>query len=112
MDVAAVEEVPEGAGIAVQAFGHRVAVFRAGGGVFAVGARCPHAGGPLEEGYLKEGAVTCPWHGSRFDLATGDLLGGPAREGVPSFPARIEGGRVLLGPPPAGAEPPPPPLFQ
>lgn len=104
-------DVPDGGAVAVEAHGHRIALFRLGDRYLAIGARCPHAGGPLEEGYVKEGAVICPWHGSRFRLETGEILGGPAPVGVPAFQVQVSDGNVLIGPPPPGTAQPPPSLF-
>ena len=73
-----------------------VAVFRTGDDrVFAVNNRCPHKGGPLNEGIVHGHSVTCPLHNWVFDLSTGMAQG--ADEGrIDTFPARLEGGRVLL----------------
>ena len=73
-----------------------VAVFRTGDDrVFAVNNRCPHKGGPLSEGIVHGQSVTCPLHNWVFDLSTGLAQG--ADEGrIDTFPARLEGGRVLL----------------
>jgi nitrite reductase/ring-hydroxylating ferredoxin subunit len=48
----------------------------------------------LSEGEVEDDVVTCPWHGSRFNIKTGALLTPPAREGVKSFPVRIAGDDV------------------
>ncbi|WP_343234681.1 Rieske 2Fe-2S domain-containing protein [Microvirga splendida] len=48
-----------------------VALVRQHGRIFAMGARCSHMGGPLDEGWLLRGGLGCPWHGSRYDLKTG-----------------------------------------
>ena len=48
-----------------------IAVFRHEGEWFAMDAMCAHQGGPLAEGILRDGCVTCPWHGWQYDLATG-----------------------------------------
>ena len=55
-----------------------VVVSRQPGGVRVLAERCSHRGGPLSEGQVSDGCVTCPWHGSRFDLATGAVRRGPA----------------------------------
>src|ERR1039458_3152627 len=74
-----------------QAGGKSIAIFRLGGAYYAIENTCPHRGGPLSEGEVEDDVVTCPWHGSRFNIKTGALLTPPAREGVKSFPVRIAG---------------------
>ncbi|HLU39424.1 MAG TPA: Rieske 2Fe-2S domain-containing protein [Planctomycetota bacterium] len=60
-------------GAAVTVDGREIAVFPlpGGAGFCALDNSCPHAGGALAEGHLDGGEVSCPWHGWRFDLATG-----------------------------------------
>ncbi|HWF35573.1 MAG TPA: nitrite reductase small subunit NirD [Solirubrobacteraceae bacterium] len=70
--VCSVEDVPLGEGRAVAVGGHRVAVFRAEDGWFALDASCPHRGGPLADGIVASRTVICPLHERRFDLATGE----------------------------------------
>lgn len=65
------------------------------GTVHAVAGRCTHAGGPLDEGEVDADlCVTCPWHGSRFRLIDGAVVGGPATSPQPSFEVRINEGNV------------------
>ena len=71
-----VEDVPLLEGRSVAVAGRRVAVFRTPEGFHALGAACPHAGGPLADGLVADSCVTCPLHGLRFDLRTGAGLGG------------------------------------
>jgi nitrite reductase (NADH) small subunit len=52
--------------------GRRYAVFDSGGQLEVTDARCPHNGGPLAGGLVRDGAVTCPWHWYCFDLRTGE----------------------------------------
>jgi nitrite reductase/ring-hydroxylating ferredoxin subunit len=67
-----VEEIPLGEGRAYRAGGVAVAVFRLrDGGLRAVAAVCPHAGGPLADGQADPRVVVCPLHLHAFDLATG-----------------------------------------
>jgi len=61
----------------VEAGGVRFRVLEAEGQLLAHEAACPHLGGPLGEGAIEAGAVVCPWHGYRFDCATGR---GPAEQ--------------------------------
>jgi nitrite reductase/ring-hydroxylating ferredoxin subunit len=62
-----------------------VAVFRVGDKLCATQARCPHRGGPLYEGHLDAGTLTCSWHGARFDVCTGALLRGPAQTPLETY---------------------------
>jgi nitrite reductase (NADH) small subunit len=73
-----------------------IAVFRtAEDQVFALEDRCPHRNGPLSQGIVHDGCVTCPLHNWVISLATGEAQG--ADEGsVASFPVRLEGERVML----------------
>ena len=70
-----------------------VAVFRTGPEeVFATSNVCPHKGGPLAEGIVHGGKVTCPLHNNVVDLATG-----ASEEGrVSTYPVEVRGGRILL----------------
>jgi nitrite reductase/ring-hydroxylating ferredoxin subunit len=86
-------EAMEG-GKLVEAAGKRIALFKLSDGYYAIEDTCPHAGGPLSEGPLAGDVVTCPWHGSRFDVKTGAVLGPPAKRGVKSFPVRVAGNDV------------------
>ena len=60
------------------------------------GMRCTHLGGPLCEGTLREFVVQCPWHGSRFDIRSGQVVGPPARSAVRMYPTTVEGGKVWV----------------
>ena len=74
----------------------RVAVFRTDEDqVFALENRCAHRGGPLGEGIVHGGAVTCPLHNWVYDLATGKAMGADEGE-VRTYPVRVIDGRVLI----------------
>ncbi len=73
-----------------------VAVYHVGAEVYAVQDTCPHAGATLSEGALEGSVVTCPRHGSRFDVRTGERLRGPADVGIRSFPVEQDGGLVYV----------------
>jgi chlorite dismutase len=94
--VAAVEDLPDGAAAAVYFRGDHVALFNLEGHIYALGNRCSHANGPLVEGAVEGGCVTCPYHGSRFDLASGQPRGGPAVKPVPTYQVKVEDGAVFL----------------
>lgn len=73
-----------------------VAVYRVAGRLCAVADRCPHAGQSLCGGELDGAVVTCPGHGSQFDVRTGERLRGPADQEISAFRLVEEGGQVLL----------------
>jgi nitrite reductase/ring-hydroxylating ferredoxin subunit len=74
-------------------------VARVGGELYAMANRCSHRGGPLHEGELDDGCVTCPWHGSRFRLADGSVERGPAAYPQPSWRVRVQDGTIQVAPP-------------
>lgn len=73
-----------------------LAVYQVAGGLHAIADRCPHAGAALSGGEVESGVVTCPGHGSRFDLRTGERVRGPADTDVTVFPLVQAGGQVCL----------------
>jgi nitrite reductase/ring-hydroxylating ferredoxin subunit len=86
-----------------------VLLYRRGTQIYAVSDVCPHAGGPLHEGVVDADlCVTCPWHGSRFQLSDGRVVRGPATAPATVYEARVQRGRVQVRPSPelAGRRPP------
>lgn len=73
-----------------------VAVYRLGSTLCAVADVCPHAGARLSEGTLANGVVTCPQHGSQFDVCSGERMRGPADDPIRSFPVGVKDGMVFL----------------
>ena len=85
-DVLEEAELEAGGMRAVDVDGVRVLVSRSeDGGVCAIANACTHVGGPLNEGVRDRNVVTCPWHGSRFDLCCGDRPGSPSAASNPAF---------------------------
>lgn len=79
----------------VEAAGQPILLVRQGEVVSAIGDVCSHAGGPLHEGTLEHGVVTCPWHGSRFRVADGGVVRSPATFPQPAYDVRVDDdGRV------------------
>ena len=74
-------DVPLWEGRRVTIAGRRIAIFRTEDGLHAVSADCPHADGPLQDGLVADGCVTCPLHGWRFDLRDGERIGAEADGG-------------------------------
>ncbi|WP_375257425.1 DUF2231 domain-containing protein [Citreimonas sp.] len=73
-----------------------VVLVRRGDDVHALGSRCGHMGGPLDEGWVQGGGLVCPWHGSRFCLADGGVLDGPATAPQSRYETRIVDGMVEI----------------
>ena len=71
-----------------------VLLARADGGLRALANTCTHAGGPLDEGELADGCVTCPWHGSTFRLDDGSVVRGPASTPQPTYETRVRDGWI------------------
>ena len=95
-DVAADSDVTEGALTAVDVDARKVLLTRVAGKVCALENTCTHAGGPLNEGTVEDGDVVCPWHGSRFRLSDGAVLGGPATFPQPQLTTRKVRGRIQI----------------
>jgi nitrite reductase/ring-hydroxylating ferredoxin subunit len=94
-----VDELPVGEGRTYAAGTHMVAVFRLrDGGLRAVSAVCPHAGGPIADGIADPEVVVCPLHQHAFELATGRCRTGQPPLTV--YPVRVDaGGYVVVGVP-------------
>jgi len=63
---------------------------------FCLEARCTHAGAPLSDGELKGKVLSCPWHGSQFDVTDGRVLQGPAEQSLKVYPAKILAGDIYI----------------
>lgn len=96
VEIGAVDTLPRDRGIRVTLGDDRIAMFRIGDEVFAVGDRCSHAEASLAEGEVFDYEVECPRHGSAFDLRTGKPLALPATKPVPTYEVTIEDGIVFL----------------
>jgi nitrite reductase/ring-hydroxylating ferredoxin subunit len=94
------EQVIEGQGFAAEIGGKEVALFRVAGEIVAIDNACPHAGGPLAQGTVEAGIVTCPWHGWQFNACTGCSVEPEGKE-VGKYSVKNEGGKVYLQAPSA-----------
>jgi 3-phenylpropionate/trans-cinnamate dioxygenase ferredoxin subunit len=74
VEVARTDELEEGTMKAVTAAGREIVLARAGNTYYAADNRCPHMGGKLAQGELHDTVVTCPVHGSQFDLSSGEVV--------------------------------------
>lgn len=75
-----------------------VTLARSNGGLCGFQEFCTHRYGPLSEGKIANGEVVCPWHGSRFNLVTGQVAAGPAKVDLRTFPVEEHDGKVWLTP--------------
>jgi len=82
-----IDAVPPGSALLVG----DVAVFNVAGSFCVTQAKCTHRGGPLNEGKLEGSTVTCPWHGTQYNVCTGAVLRGPATEPVKTYRVIVEG---------------------
>ncbi len=94
--VSGVAQPEPGHSIRIVADGTPVAVFNLGGRLLAVSARCTHVGGPLDRGTVTGEIVTCPLHGSQFDLTSGKVVRGPATQAVRAYRVRVDSGDLVL----------------
>jgi sulfoxide reductase heme-binding subunit YedZ len=99
IDACAVADIPEKRARMVCLSGERVAIFKYDGKVSAVSNVCQHQNGPLGEGKILDGCITCPWHGYQYVRETG-ASPPPFVEKVPTFNVRVKDGRVLVHPKP------------
>lgn len=96
LEVTQLDELPRDAGVRLTVGEHRIALFRIGDDVYAIGDRCSHAEASLAEGEVFGDAVECPRHGSEFDLQTGVPASLPATSPVPTYEVSVEDGTVYL----------------
>lgn len=97
LDVAAAADLKEGRAVVVAVGGERVAVFRHQGCVSAVSNVCRHQNGPLGEGRVIDGCITCPWHGYQYRPQDGRAPA-PFTEKLATYRVRVAGGRVWVHP--------------
>ena len=110
------DSISEGKTQCVKLDDHKILLIKQQGQVYAIENRCPHFGLSMEKGPVADGAITCPWHGSRFDIATGANLDwvnsvvgipvpkwtgkliamGKQPQPVRTFPVTVEGNDVFV----------------
>ena len=92
--IARIDQVPRGACKVVEAGGKAIALFNINGTFYALDNACTHRGGPLGAGRVDGRVVTCPWHGNRFDVTTGQVVTGTRP--VPAYAVHIQGDDILI----------------
>jgi 3-phenylpropionate/trans-cinnamate dioxygenase ferredoxin component len=91
---ASADEVPPGQARLVVVKGKEIVLFNIDGDFFALDNACTHEEGPLAEGQIEGHEVTCPWHGAKFDIRTGEVLCDPAYEDVARYNVRVTGSDI------------------
>lgn len=99
VEVCRVDEIPNHRARIVSLAGERVAVFKYDGKVAALSNVCQHQNGPLGEGKIIDGCVTCPWHGFQYQPESG-ASPAPFTEKVPTFQVKIVNSKVFVHPQP------------
>jgi nitrite reductase/ring-hydroxylating ferredoxin subunit len=101
-DVAALGELTDRRAKRTLVDGQQVLLLKDDELLFAIGNQCTHQGAPLDKGVVKIAGsvrtVTCPAHGSVFDLETGKVMRPPATKPVPVYDVNVEDGRVFVRP--------------
>src|ERR671911_451277 len=80
----------------VQVDGENICIANVEGKYYTIGSICTHEGGPLADGTLEGYEVECPWHGSKFDVRTGEVKNPPASEPEPSYQVKVDGTNILI----------------
>jgi nitrite reductase/ring-hydroxylating ferredoxin subunit len=102
IDACSIADIPENRARIICLSGERVAIFKYEGKISAVSNVCQHQNGPLGEGKIVFGCITCPWHGYQYQPDTG-ASPPPFVEKVPTFNVRVKNGRVYVHPRPSPA---------
>ena len=74
-----------------------MAVFEENGNVYVTNFICPHSGGPISDGLIKDGIIECPWHAWRYDAATGLSADQVDGHTIEVYETKIEGDQLLVG---------------
>jgi 3-phenylpropionate/trans-cinnamate dioxygenase ferredoxin subunit len=96
LTVTGLEELGDRELTAYDVSGKRIAIAKVGDAFYAFGDTCTHLGCSLADGQLEWTTVTCPSHGSEFNVTTGEVVHGPASEPVRSYPVRLANGALLV----------------
>ena len=96
IDATAVDDVPTDDVIGMLVAGRDIALYNAGGEIFATDNICTHGQARLCEGFLDGHEIECPLHQGTFDIRTGQPTCAPVTEAIRSYPVQIEGGRVFI----------------
>ena len=96
VEVAKLNDLDEGELLGLEVDGELICLAKVNGHIYACTDNCTHISGPLSEGELNGDILTCPWHGAQFNIRTGKVLRGPARQDILTYPVRVEGESILI----------------
>ncbi|MDJ1006365.1 MAG: MocE family 2Fe-2S type ferredoxin [Paracoccaceae bacterium] len=97
IDACALDDIEEEDLIAIEHGGKLYAVYRMEGEeVFCTDGLCTHEQVDLSDGLVMDYIIECPRHNGRFDIRTGEAKGAPVCVNLATYPARVEGGRVMV----------------
>ncbi len=97
VSVGKVADIPQGKIIGAEIEGEKILVANVDGSLHAMRSTCNHAGGPLHQGKLEGKIVTCPLHGSQWDVTSGSLVWFMRPlPNEPVYKVVVEGGEVFV----------------
>ena len=91
VEIAKAGDIPGGTMKSFDLEGNKILITNYNGKYYAIANRCTHAGGDLSKGKLEDKIVTCPRHGSKFDVTTGHCVSGPAKKDESTYQVKVEG---------------------
>ena len=94
--VARVNDLPKGKGKQITVDGKVLALFNIDGKFYCIDGKCTHKGAPLWEGEVEGNVVVCPWHGSKFDIITGQIREEPAKKKLSTYGVKVTDKDVLV----------------
>ncbi len=95
--VCGINEIPDGTATKVTIGDSEILLVRRGDQVHACGNSCPHYGGPMNEGTLRDDTVICPYHHAAFRYENGELVTPPALDDLPVYEVKVVNGEVSIG---------------
>ena len=93
--VCSVDDLKNGEGKVMDVNGEAIALFKIDGKFYAINNTCLHRGGPLGEGFLEGDIVTCPWHGWKYNVATGVNPAMPSMK-VQTYSVTVQGNDIMV----------------
>jgi nitrite reductase/ring-hydroxylating ferredoxin subunit len=96
IEVARIDELKVNSMKLIHVKDKRIVLARTENNFVAFDDRCTHKGGSLAGGSTMCGTVQCPWHGSQFDVASGAVKAGPAKEGIKTYQTKVSEGKIFL----------------